>query len=131
MSGENVVALVLFMILFLFIGFGGYGYIENILTIFHNVHAVITGEFILRVIGVFMVPLGVVMGYFGQRVHTHKEARMARYMLLADIFGVNKGEIVEYYDGCTYGCCADDEIPVCRDGKGPFYAVPYSDLEEI
>ena len=65
MSGENVVTLVLFMILFLFIGVGGYGYIENILTIFHNVHAVITGEFILRVIGIFVAPLGVLMGFIG------------------------------------------------------------------
>lgn len=65
MSGENVVALVLFLIIVLFVGFVGYGYVENIIAILHNVHAAITGEFILRVIGIFMVPLGALMGYFG------------------------------------------------------------------
>ena len=56
---------------------------------------------------------------------------MSKYRVLCDIYDLKEGEIVEYYDGYTYGCCADDEIPVCRDGKGPFYGVPYSDLEEI
>lgn len=41
----------------------GYGWIENIIKLFHSDFGRITGALVLRVIGVVMVPLGVVMGY--------------------------------------------------------------------
>ena len=65
---------------------------------------------------------------------------MARYMLLADIFGVNKGEIVEDYRGYDFGLTQMDEIAtgeVHKKVKAPlgcsvsFFSVPESVLSEL
>jgi len=40
-----------------------YGWVANIVKLFHSTFDPITGAIMLRVIGVFLTPLGVVMGY--------------------------------------------------------------------
>lgn len=40
------------------------GWVWNIIKIFHAVNDPITGVFILRVVGIFAAPLGVILGYF-------------------------------------------------------------------
>ena len=40
-----------------------YGWIANIVTLFHSSFATITGELVLRVIGIFVAPLGAAMGF--------------------------------------------------------------------
>lgn len=40
-----------------------YGWIENIVKAFHMLSAPVTGMFIARAVGVFVVPLGAVLGY--------------------------------------------------------------------
>lgn len=40
------------------------GWVMNLVTVFNTAHAELTGIFILRVIGVFMAPIGGVLGYF-------------------------------------------------------------------
>lgn len=40
-----------------------YGWIANIVTIFHSNFSEITGVLILRIVGIFVGPLGVVLGY--------------------------------------------------------------------
>lgn len=42
---------------------GGYGWIENVIKLFGSDFAHLTGALVLRCIGVFVAPLGVVMGY--------------------------------------------------------------------
>jgi hypothetical protein len=41
-----------------------YGYIMNIVAIAFTVSLPVTGMFILRIIGIFVAPLGVVLGFF-------------------------------------------------------------------
>jgi hypothetical protein len=45
------------------IGLIVYGWINNIVILFHSTFTNITGELVLRAIGVVVGPLGVVMGY--------------------------------------------------------------------
>jgi len=40
------------------------GYFINIYDIFLELHSAITGVFILRVVGIFMFPIGIIMGLF-------------------------------------------------------------------
>lgn len=40
-----------------------YGWIANIVTIAHSNFSEITGMLVLRVVGIFVAPLGVVLGY--------------------------------------------------------------------
>lgn len=40
-----------------------YGWICNIVSLYHSSFDTITGQLVLRVIGIFVVPLGSVMGY--------------------------------------------------------------------
>jgi len=40
------------------------GWVMNIVAIFHSNFSSITGELVLRVIGVFVAPLGSIMGLF-------------------------------------------------------------------
>jgi hypothetical protein len=40
------------------------GWVLNIMTIFNTINLPINGEFILRIIGVPMAPLGAILGYF-------------------------------------------------------------------
>jgi hypothetical protein len=42
---------------------GGYGWIANVVKLFHADFGHITGELVLRGIGVVAAPLGMVMGY--------------------------------------------------------------------
>lgn len=39
------------------------GWIMNLVTIFQTFDAALTGELIIRVAGIFLVPIGAVMGY--------------------------------------------------------------------
>ena len=48
----------------LFVLIGGAGWIWNIAKIVHSSFDVITGMFVARCIGVFVAPLGAVLGYF-------------------------------------------------------------------
>ena len=40
-----------------------YGWVMNIVQLYHSSFSEITGQLILRVIGIFVAPLGSVMGY--------------------------------------------------------------------
>lgn len=42
----------------------GYGWINNIISIIHSDFAPLTGILVARIIGVFVAPLGAVLGYF-------------------------------------------------------------------
>lgn len=46
-----------------FIGLLAYGWVMNIVTIAHSNFSDITGMLFLRVVGIFVAPLGVVLGY--------------------------------------------------------------------
>ena len=46
------------------ISFAGYGYINNILELLNVIPFEFTGKSILGIVGVFVPPLGVVMGLF-------------------------------------------------------------------
>jgi hypothetical protein len=41
-----------------------YGYIMNIVALVSTVDLPLTGMFILRIVGIFVAPLGVVLGFF-------------------------------------------------------------------
>lgn len=41
-----------------------YGWVNNIVIIFHSDFSHITGALVVRVIGVFIAPIGCVMGFF-------------------------------------------------------------------
>ena len=43
----------------------GYGWILNIITFLNNADVLSLGQFVVRVAGIFLVPLGGVMGYIG------------------------------------------------------------------
>jgi hypothetical protein len=43
---------------------GGLGWILNLVKIFDRETLVVTGELVVRVIGVFIAPVGAVFGYF-------------------------------------------------------------------
>lgn len=43
---------------------GGIGWVKNIIEIVHSDFAHITGMLVVRLIGVFIVPLGAILGYF-------------------------------------------------------------------
>jgi len=57
-NGVTVVLLYIAFIVGLF-----FGWINNIVILYHTGLATLTGETILRVVGIFVAPLGVVMGY--------------------------------------------------------------------
>jgi hypothetical protein len=57
---SDVSAVVLYLLLIAAIF---YGWINNIVILFHSSFATITGELVLRTVGIFVAPLGVVMGY--------------------------------------------------------------------
>lgn len=44
-------------------GLSVYGYVSNIITVFQSDFAIVTGELILRVAGIVILPIGVIMGY--------------------------------------------------------------------
>ena len=41
-----------------------YGWIENIVSIIHVIHDPVTTMTVLRAVGIFVFPLGAVLGYF-------------------------------------------------------------------
>lgn len=56
--------LMIFPIWLLFMGFIGYGWAVNVYDLAH-MHEGITGLLALRVAGIFIVPLGTILGYWG------------------------------------------------------------------
>ena len=40
-----------------------YGWIANIVSLYHSSFDTITGQLVLRIVGIFVAPLGAVMGY--------------------------------------------------------------------
>lgn len=42
---------------------GGYGWVCNIIALYHSSFPPFTGQLVLRVVGVFIPPVGAVMGY--------------------------------------------------------------------
>ncbi len=59
MSGNSILGLIYLGIVIASL----YGWVANIVTIFHSDFGVLSGVLILRVVGIFVPPLGVVMGY--------------------------------------------------------------------
>ena len=57
--GAIVAAGLYLVILFLVI----YGWVANIVTLYHSSFSEITGQLVLRVVGIFVAPLGSIMGY--------------------------------------------------------------------
>ena len=62
-SGATLIELVLVLFYLSILGFGGYGWIHNLVTLFHSTLSSFTGEIILRIVGIFVFPVGMVMGY--------------------------------------------------------------------
>jgi hypothetical protein len=60
-SNFSVGVLVFYLVLLALIG---YGWIMNIVTISGSSFSDITGVLVLRVVGIFVAPLGAVLGYF-------------------------------------------------------------------
>lgn len=52
------------VILLVIIVVGGYGWVMNIVKLVGSDFAQITGVLVVRTVGIFMAPLGIVMGYF-------------------------------------------------------------------
>jgi hypothetical protein len=44
--------------------FGIYGWVANIVSLAHSTFDPLTGMVVLRVVGIFVAPLGAVLGYF-------------------------------------------------------------------
>lgn len=42
---------------------GAYGWVWNIIAIWHSTHDPLTAQFILRVVGIFVFPVGAILGY--------------------------------------------------------------------
>lgn len=51
-------------IVFGFIAFMGIGWVMNLIAVFNSNFDPITGQVVLRTIGIFLAPLGGVMGWF-------------------------------------------------------------------
>lgn len=47
----------------LMVGVMMYGWVANIITLYHSSFDTITGQLVLRVVGIFVAPLGSIMGY--------------------------------------------------------------------
>ena len=59
-SGTSQVLLLIYLMLLIA---GAIGWIENIVKIFHADFSHITGILVLRVVGIFVAPLGSVLGF--------------------------------------------------------------------
>ena len=64
--------------------------------------------------------------------------RIKHYELLEDRLGLKKGDRVQTFTGCDYGCRSDDEratgeghLTVSPDGNNPFITAPIRILKEI
>lgn len=53
----------LFLIWLVVLAIGGYGWVMNVIEITRSDFGNITGMLVMRIIGVFMAPLGAVLGY--------------------------------------------------------------------
>jgi prepilin-type N-terminal cleavage/methylation domain-containing protein len=62
-KGFTVVELMVVLVAMVAIPVCLYGWIHNIVVIYHSSFDPLTAKVVLRVIGVFLAPLGVVMGY--------------------------------------------------------------------
>ena len=51
------------IIIVLLVFFGGYGWVENIIKLYHSTFTPLTGQIVLRAIGTFLPPVGAIMGY--------------------------------------------------------------------
>ena len=63
-NGYTSVELVIAMFWLLVVPAGVFGWVWNIVKIIHTCCAVIDGMLIVRVIGIFVAPLGAIIGYF-------------------------------------------------------------------
>lgn len=62
---KNQKGFTLFALLWAIVVFAGViGWVMNIIDIVHAVSDPITGMFVLRCVGIFVAPLGAVLGYF-------------------------------------------------------------------
>ena len=61
-----IVASILYIVgAFTFVGVMAYGWLLNIMTVFAATDAMSTGQFVVRAAGIFLAPLGGIMGYIG------------------------------------------------------------------
>lgn len=63
-TSEVIGTLIGFFLAICIIIAAGYGYVQNILKLIHMDVTGITGELLVRAIGIFIAPLGVIAGYF-------------------------------------------------------------------
>jgi len=62
-KGYTLVELVIALFTFAVAIGGSYGWVMNIVKVFCSSFDPITGQVVLRVVGIFMPPIGAVMGY--------------------------------------------------------------------
>lgn len=55
---------VIYLIWFAVVIAAGYGWISNLVTVWNSDFTVITGELVVRAIGIFAFPIGAIAGYF-------------------------------------------------------------------
>lgn len=63
MARQHTTAWIVYAIIILWLA-AIYGWVMNILTIFNSALSPLTGEMAIRIIGVFIAPIGAVLGYF-------------------------------------------------------------------
>lgn len=61
--GFTLIELIVVGMIVVIAGFGGYGWVHNIIDIVHHTSGPVTKMFILRCVGIPIFPLGVVLGY--------------------------------------------------------------------
>ena len=65
MRNQNVVSsVIVVVIMIVFVCAAIFGYVANLLYIWKETHLAITVKFILSIAGVFVPPLGALLGYF-------------------------------------------------------------------
>jgi uncharacterized membrane protein len=62
-KGSTVVELVICLVVVILAPVVAYGWVENIIKLYHSTFNTITGQLICRIVGVVLAPLGVVVGY--------------------------------------------------------------------
>ena len=63
MNSKEVGAYVAAGLYLTIVGLAIYGWIANIVTLYHSSFSEITGQLVLRVVGIFVAPLGSIMGF--------------------------------------------------------------------
>lgn len=61
---EEIGAICLFALFISGMGAAIFGWLLNVMTVIQTVDMSITGMFILRCVGIFVAPLGAILGYF-------------------------------------------------------------------